>query len=132
MANEATATDQTVRRLIESITTNFSEQEANNANIKLALAHASKQGKNGVGKPDFFFMTGDYPVVVEDKPAYDRSVYEKDGKVVLEYPYTKTYADNGAVWYAKHIVEKSVYHDVLQSVQQVTPNIFKFSLIMFT
>lgn len=115
MANEATATDQTVRNLISSVTLNYSEQESFNPKIQLALAHASKQGKNGIGKPDFFFMAqgsnASYPVVIEDKPAYDKALYAENDQIVLKYPYTKSYADNGAVWYAKHIVEKSIYHE---------------------
>ncbi|MHA3065605.1 HsdM family class I SAM-dependent methyltransferase [Lacticaseibacillus saniviri] len=111
MANEATATDRTVRKLVEQITTNFSEQQSNNPEIALALLHASKQGKNGIGKPDFFFMAGSYPVVIEDKPAFDRGAYVENGEIVLDYPYTKSYADNGAAWYAKNIVEKSIYHE---------------------
>ena len=101
MANEATATDKTVRNLISSVTLNYSEQESFNPKIQLALAHASKQGKNGVGKPDFFFMTqgsnASYPVVIEDKPAYDKALYAENDQIVLKYPYTKSYADNGAV-----------------------------------
>ena len=111
MTNEATATDRTVRKLIEQITPKFSEQQAFNPEVQLALMHASKQGKSGVGKPDFFFMCRSYPVVIEDKPNYDRDVYMENNKVSLNYPYIKLYADNGAIWYAKNIVEKSILHE---------------------
>jgi hypothetical protein len=111
MTNEATATDRTVRKLIEQITPKFSEQQAFNPEAQLALMHASKQGKNGIGKPDFFFMSRSYPVVIEDKPNYERAVYVENNNVSLNYPYTKLYADNGAIWYAKNIVEKSILHE---------------------
>lgn len=111
MANEATATDQTVRKLVEAVSTNYSEQQSFNSDISLALSHASKQGGRGVGKPDFFFMSGNYPVIIEDKPAYDHAVYKENDEVVLKFPYIKTYAENGAIWYAKHIVEKSIYRE---------------------
>ena len=100
-----------VRKLIEQITPKFSEQQAFNPEVQLALMHASKQGKRGIGKPDFFFMCRSYPVVIEDKPNYDRAVYMENNKVSLNYPYIKLYADNGAIWYAKNIVEKSILHE---------------------
>jgi len=56
MANEATVTDQFVRREIEKFGVRYDEQGASHPEISKALKGASKQGKTGVGKPEFVFQ----------------------------------------------------------------------------
>ncbi|MGT2979848.1 hypothetical protein [uncultured Streptococcus sp.] len=84
MANEATATDQYVRREIEKFGVRYDEQGSSHPEIAKALKGASKQGKSGVGKPEFVLQVSDYLLVIEDKRDNDRLLNLKDGKVAKD------------------------------------------------
>lgn len=107
MANEATATDQYVRREIEKFGVRYDEQGSSHPEIAKALKGASKQGKSGVGKPEFVLQVSDYLLVIEDKRDNDRLLNLEDGKVAKDIPSLSGYAVNGAVHYANHIVAKT-------------------------
>lgn len=111
MANEATATDQYVRREIEKFGVRYDEQGSSHPEIAKALKGASKQGKSGVGKPEFVLQVSDYLLVIEDKRDNDRLLNLKDGKVAKDIPSLSGYAVNGAVHYANHIVAKTSSFD---------------------
>lgn len=112
MPNEATATDQFVRHLIENIDVAYYEQGSDNFQISTGLKHASKRGTNKPGNPDFSFLVDNYPVLVEDKPSvYKANAYDSQGRLLLTQPETVEYADNGAVWYATHVVKNSFFHE---------------------
>lgn len=87
MANEATATDQYVRREIEKFGVRYDEQGSSHLEIAKALKGASKQGKSGVGKPEFVLQVSDYLLVIEDKRDNDRLLNLKDGKVAKDIPH---------------------------------------------
>lgn len=109
MLNEKTSTDQLVRRFIEDINVPYEEQSSSNTQIKQALKNASKSKKQtGVGKPEFIFFSDDHLIIVEDKLAINKLEFlDEEGIVNLEYPYRKDYAVNGAIHYARHIIEKT-------------------------
>ena len=111
MANEATATDQYVRREIEKFGVRYDEQGSSHPEIAKALKGASKQGKSGVGKPEFVLQVSDYLLVIEDKRDNDRLLNLEDGKVAKDIPSLSGYAVNGAVHYANHIVNKTTTFD---------------------
>ncbi|KEH52973.1 HsdM family class I SAM-dependent methyltransferase [Streptococcus macedonicus] len=111
MANEATATDQYVRREIEKFGVRYDEQGSSHPEIAKALKGASKQGKSGVGKPEFVLQVSDYLLVIEDKRDNDRLLNLEDGKVAKDIPSLSGYAVNGAVHYANHIVAKTSSFD---------------------
>ncbi|NPD13365.1 MULTISPECIES: N-6 DNA methylase [unclassified Enterococcus] len=109
MPNEKTIVDQWVRREIEKLEIDFTEQTSSIKEVKVALKNASKQGGMGSGKPEFVFLVNDTLVVVEDKPSTSNLILlDEHNEVDLSIPKaTANYAVNGAVHYAKHIVEKT-------------------------
>ncbi|WP_305960307.1 HsdM family class I SAM-dependent methyltransferase [Bacillus safensis] len=109
MVNEKTSTDQLVRKFIEELGVPYEEQTSSNVQIKEALKNASKsKDSRGVGKPEFVFFSGDHLFIIEDKLAIDKLEYKKDsGEIDTNFPYRRDYAVNGAIHYAKHIIEKT-------------------------
>ena len=111
MANEATATDQYVRREIEKFRVRYDEQGSSHPEIAKALKGASKQGKSGIGKPEFVMQISDYLVVIEDKRDNDKLINFDDGLIAKDVRSLSSYAVNGAVHYANHIVTKTSSFD---------------------
>lgn len=112
MANEATATDQYVRREIEKFGVRYDEQGSSHPEIARALKGASKQGKSGIGKPEFIMQISDYLIVIEDKRDTDKLIKRnKDGSIAKDIPSLSGYAVNGAVHYANNIVTKTSSFD---------------------
>lgn len=112
MANEATATDQYVRREIEKFGVRYDEQGSSHPEIAKALKGASKQGKSGIGKPEFVMQISDYLIVIEDKRDNDKLInLTTDGSIAKDIPSLSGYAVNGAVHYANHIVTKTSSFD---------------------
>lgn len=112
MANEATATDQYVRREIEKFGIRYDEQGSSHPEIAKALKGASKQGKSGIGKPEFVMQISDYLIVIEDKRDNDKLInLTKDGSIAKDISSLSGFAVNGAVHYANHIVTKTSSFD---------------------
>ena len=117
MANEATATDQYVRKEIEKFGVRYDEQGSSHPEIAKALRGASKQGKSGIGKPEFVMQIADYLVVIEDKRDNDRLInLTEEGSIAKDIPSLSGYAVNGAVHYANHIVTKTSSFDEVIAV----------------
>lgn len=111
MANEATATDQFVRREIEKFGVRYDEQGSSHPEISKALKGASKQGKSGIGKPEFVMQISDYLLVIEDKRDNEKLMNLDDGGIAKDVSSLSGYAVNGAVHYADHIVSKTTSFD---------------------
>lgn len=110
MANEASRTDQYVRREIEKFQIPYTEQGSDNKEIKEALKNASKTGGGGVGKPEFVIINSDLVIIIEDKELDSQLVsILPDGTLNLDVAtnHVRDFAVNGAVHYACHIVEKT-------------------------
>ena len=78
--------------------------------LQEALATASKSQNGNNGMPDFISVVNGYVLVIEDKA--DRAnlcLREKDGTISQTPEATKNYAVNGAVWYARKILEHGAY-----------------------
>ena len=110
MTNEITATDQFVRRELEKMHSQFqleyTEQTSNIPEVKKALKGASKQGGKGIGKPEFVFLSNDLLVIIENKLLSEHLIsLDPDG--TLNMAHIAKYAVNGAVHYAKHVVQKA-------------------------
>lgn len=112
MRNEITATDQYVRREIEKFAVRYDEQGSSHPEISKALKGASKQGKFGMGKPDFVIQILDYLIVIEDKRDNNKLInLDNNGIIVKDTSSLVGYAVNGAVHYANHIVTKTSSFD---------------------
>ena len=78
--------------------------------LQKALSTASKSQNGNNGMPDFISVVNGYVLVIEDKA--DRAnlcLREKDGSISQSIETTKNYAVNGAVWYARKILEHGAY-----------------------
>lgn len=100
--------DNYVRKKLEKEEVKFGEQHDLPTSIKECLENASKSG-SGFGKPDFAITFDDFPdtcVVIEDKYGLEflKSI-DKSGKVSLNKKDVENYALNGAVHYARSILE---------------------------
>ncbi|CAB0776839.1 Restriction enzyme BgcI subunit alpha [Corynebacterium diphtheriae] len=108
--NEKT-TDQFVRRILADIgITSPYEQSIADAPTYLydAMEGASKGTGGGRGKPEFVFESGEFIVVIEDKPDINFSLaYNDADQIDLEYPARATHALNGAVHYARFFADRT-------------------------
>ena len=78
--------------------------------LQTALATASKSHTGERGMPDFIAAVGEYLLIIEDKADRDKlCLRDKDGGISLDVKATKDYAVNGAVWYARKILEGRTY-----------------------
>jgi hypothetical protein len=74
--------------------------------IDKALRTASKRQTGFSGAPEFVALSGDFVLVMEDKP--DRSflrLYDDNGELSQTAQATENYALNGALYYARKIIE---------------------------
>lgn len=111
MVNELTLTDQYVRREIEKFGVRYDEQGSSHPEIAKALKGASKQGKTGVGKPEFVLQILDYLIVIEDKRDNSRLINLDNEEIAKDISSLVHFAVNGAVHYANHIVTKATLFD---------------------
>lgn len=89
-------------------------QGSNVLEINNALKTASKHQTGKVGFPEYCAVVGDFVLVMENKA--DRSnlcAHETDGITIsMSVEATRDYAVNGALHYAKHILQKTTYKKV--------------------
>ncbi|MBQ7215877.1 MAG: N-6 DNA methylase [Synergistaceae bacterium] len=81
--------------------------------LQEALAAASKSQTGEQGRPDFIAVVNEYVLVIEDKA--DRAklcLKDSDGGISRTPEAVKNYAVNGAVWYARKILEHGAYTKV--------------------
>lgn len=89
-------------------------QGSNIIEINNALKSASKHKTGNVGFPEYCAVVNDFVLVMEDKS--DRGnlcAFEDDGTTIsLTMQATTNYAVNGALHYAKHILQNTTYNKV--------------------
>lgn len=115
LTGKETDTDLLVMNFLNDIEVNFHYQGTKIKPIDDALKNASKQASGkGKGTPEFLFQSGNQWFVVEDKTQTNKLEYlNEDGIISTDFPYRNDYAVNGAVHYAKHLVEKSPYKEII-------------------
>lgn len=89
-------------------------QGSNIIEINNALKSASKHKTGNVGFPEYCAVVNDFVLVMEDKS--DRGnlcAFEDDGTTIsLTMQATTNYAVNGALHYAKHVLQNTTYNKV--------------------
>ena len=113
MAKKEANFDVYIQEQLRDAKIEFSVQGSTVREINEALKTASKRQTGKSGYPEFVAIVGEYVLVGENKP--DRSLLcERDSEdnISLEVKATEDYAVNGALWYAKHIIEKTSYKKV--------------------
>ena len=113
MAKKEANFDVYIQEQLRDARIDFSAQGSTVHEINQALKTASKGQTGYSGYPEFVAVMGEYVLVGENKP--DRSflcLRDEAGNISLTIKATEEYAVNGALWYAKHIVEKTNYKKV--------------------
>lgn len=107
-------TDFMVKDFLDAIGVEYSYQKSIIKEVDEALIGASKS-KSGAGKgnPEYVFLSGGHLFIIENKPNVNELEYLDNNIVSTEFPYRNKFAVNGAVHYAKHIVAKSTFKEVI-------------------
>lgn len=114
MAKKEIITDAFVRELLKQSNIKFDEQGSCVVEIDNALKTASKNKTGKVGFPEFVCYVKDYIIVIEDKADLAKHVNHLpsgDG-YLMNTASIKNYAVNGAVFYAKHLVENTNFKKI--------------------
>ena len=102
--------DMYIRDLLREAGIQADYQHTEILQLQEALAAASKNQTGEHGKPDFIAVVNEYALVIEDKKDRDKvCLREKDGSISQTVEAVKNYAVNGAVWYARKILEHGAY-----------------------
>lgn len=82
--------------------------------IDKALKTASKKQTGKPGYPEFVALSGTFPLVFENKPCKQRLAhYSDDGSLLEDVKSIEGYALNGALHYARKIVEQTSFKEVI-------------------
>lgn len=114
MVNEK-KTDIFISRLLDDAEISYEPNGSNILEIQEALKTASKRGTKSAGFPEFVAKSKDFIIVIEDKAETNkqRLYCEKNPtKLDLTTNAITDYAENGALHYAKHIVENTSFNKI--------------------
>ena len=109
-------TDLIVAQKLKDVGIKFYPNGSSIADIKKALKSASKRGNGRNGYPEYVAQVGDFLLVIEDKAdSAHQAKYIDDSKTSLLMDTTSivNFAENGAVHYAKHIVQHSPFKKII-------------------
>lgn len=104
--NEKSGIDEFINDEIKSLGVKYYRESSGNIEVQNALKTASKRLSGNVGKPEFTFFSNEFFIVVEDKNDTNLHIYSDNDNIILDDPdIVPKYAVNGAIHYAKHIIE---------------------------
>ncbi|MGE6949677.1 HsdM family class I SAM-dependent methyltransferase [Staphylococcus hominis] len=93
---------------IKSLGVKYYRESSGNIEVQNALKSASKRLNGNVGKPEFTFFSREFLVVIEDKNDINLHIYSEDDTIILDDEnIVPKYAVNGAIHYAKHIINNT-------------------------
>ncbi|MDU0476824.1 N-6 DNA methylase [Staphylococcus chromogenes] len=93
---------------IKSLGIKYYRESSGNIEVQNALKSASKRLNGNVGKPEFTFFSKDFFIVIEDKNDVYLHIYSKNDEIILnDENIVPKYAVNGAIHYAKHIINNT-------------------------
>lgn len=106
--NEKSGIDEYMNDEIKSLGVKYYRESSGNIEVQNALKSASKRLNGNVGKPEFTFFSKDFFIVVEDKNDVNLHIYKENDSIILDDKnIIPKYAVNGAVHYAKHIINNT-------------------------
>ena len=114
MVNEQ-KTNLFIARLLGDAKISFEPNRSKIKEIEEALKTASKRGTNSVGFPEFVGKSNDFIIVIENKAETNKQALycEKNtNRLDLRQNARTDYAENGALHYAKHIVENTNFKKI--------------------
>lgn len=108
-------TDLFIASLLKDAEIDFTPEKSNIKEVQEALNTASKTGKESVGFPEYIGKSNDFIIVVEDKANINKQAKYcefNDNRLDMTVKAVVNYAENGALHYARHIVDKTNFKKV--------------------
>lgn len=106
--NEKSGIDEYMNDEIKSLGVKYYRESSGNIEVQNALKSASKRLNGNIGKPEFTFFSREFLVVIEDKNDINLHIYSEDDTIILDDEnIVPKYAVNGAIHYAKHIINNT-------------------------
>jgi type I restriction enzyme M protein len=106
-------TDIFISKLLEKAEIEYFPNGSNIKEIEKALKTSSKKGTGKSGFPEFTAKVEDFIIVIENKAEIKKQAkYISDGILSEDQKDIVDFAENGALHYAKHIVEKTNFKKV--------------------
>ena len=113
MAKKEVTTDLWVHDLLKEAEIELDAQGSSIKEIDEALKTASKRGTGKVGFPEYVGVVKDFIIVIEDKANLENHIkYNEDKLISLETKDVTDFAVNGALFYAKHLIQNTTYKKV--------------------
>lgn len=113
MAKKEVTTDLWVHDLLKEAGIKLDAQGSEIKEINEALKTASKRGTGKVGFPEYVGVVKDFIIVIEDKANLENHIkYNEDKLISLETKDVTDFAVNGALFYAKHLIQNTTYKKV--------------------
>lgn len=110
MAKKEVLTDLWVYELLKEANINLNPQGSNIKEIDNALKSASKAGSGKVGFPEYCGVVKDFVLIIENKANVAQHIKRNESDVICnEVVSIKNYAVNGALFYGKHLAQKTSY-----------------------
>lgn len=110
MAKKEVLTDLWVYELLKEANIYLNPQGSNIKDLDNALKSASKSGTGKVGFPEYCGVVKDYVLIIENKADVSLHIKRNDKDIICnEITSVKNYAVNGALFYAKHLAQKTNY-----------------------
>lgn len=114
MAKKEVKTDLWVYNLLKEADIELEPQGSSIVEINNALKTASKSGTGNVGFPEYVGSIKNFLIVIEDKADLSNHLKLNDkGLISTDKNDIKNYALNGALFYAKHLVQNTSYKKII-------------------
>lgn len=114
MAKKEATTDLWVHDLLKEAGIKLDAQGSTIKEIDDALKSASKRGTGKAGFPEYVGVVKDFVIVIEDKADLKNHIKENEnGGISDEISDITNYAVNGALFYAKHLVQNTNFEKVI-------------------
>ncbi|MGM9909245.1 MAG: class I SAM-dependent DNA methyltransferase [Limosilactobacillus vaginalis] len=122
-------TDLWVNHLLEDVGISLDYQSSHVKNIDNALHSASKRLNGKPGYPEYVGIIKDFLIVIEDKSDISNHVYKEDNVITTDNAkIVPEYALNGALHYARHILQRTSYKKCIaigvsgnETLHKITP-----------
>ncbi|MBQ9565728.1 MAG: N-6 DNA methylase, partial [Synergistaceae bacterium] len=112
MAKKEASFDLYVHDLLRNAGISADTQGSGVVEINEALKTASKHQTGNVGFPEYVAVVRDFVLVMEDKADRGNLCLKEDGEISMSVHATTHYAVNGALFYARKILENTSYEKV--------------------
>jgi hypothetical protein len=114
MAKKEILTDLWVYELLKEANIDLNPQGSNIKEVDNGLKSASKSGSGKVGFPEYCGVVKDFLLIIENKADVSQHIKRNDKDVICtEVTSVKNYAINGALFYGKHLADKTSYKKII-------------------